>query len=313
VSSNPKLTKLLLVSSSPRAVVMALTTAVRWACLPLLLPLLLLQPLLTTAIEVSADCARLREVMGVTDTTALFALPGGTGAADELAFLHIPKTGGTSLSNAYGRLFIDHAHMRTIRGPGCSSYWHVPPRRFGNNPYAGKKVFCVVRDPVEKAFSEYKMRFNAHLNVPNIVGKVNDWLRAGVLSTGGGGSIDGSGPWIKGGLDCHMVPQYIYVWDDKGQRTCDYIIRFENNTLLHDYNQLLSTFPSVPKEKLIEHSNDAAYHFNYYSMSKKYPITTGNLSAQVLKLVREYYWRDMCLFGYDTSISEPSSTKMRPP
>jgi len=50
------------------------------------------------------------------------------------------------------------------------SYWHIPPRylemdaalqekpRGHNNVYAGNEVYCVVRDPLDRALSEFKMR-----------------------------------------------------------------------------------------------------------------------------------------------------------
>lgn len=265
------------------------------------------QRLLAEDMKMSPECAQLR--LKYPGAATIFDLPQEINTKHELVFLHIPKTGGTSLSNAYGRMFIGRNSTRTLKGPGCSSYWHIPPRRFGKNPYADKKIFCVARDPVDKAFSEYKMRFNADLNAPDIVHRVNAWLSDGAR---GGGGIKGHGPWNRGGLDCHMVPQYAYVWGLNGERTCDHVIRFEDGRLLEDYNHILSMYKSVPEEKKIAHTGDSAYHFNYYNSSRR-PLTVHNLSVPVLDRVRQFFWRDMCLFGYDTSLSIPQAIKLRTP
>ena len=264
--------------------------------------------LLATDMNISADCEQLLEKFPGART--VFELPSEVNTNDELVFLHIPKTGGTSLSNAYGRMFIGRNYTKSAKAVGCTSYWHIPPRRFEKNPYEGKKVFCVVRDPVDRAISEFKMRFHDDLKSPDVVSRMNTWLGDGARGSGGG--IKGHGPWNRGGLDCHMVPQYAYVWGSDGTRTCDHVIRFENGTLLDDYNHILKMYKTVPKEKRIVHVEDPAYHYNYHNLSRR-PLTMQDVSAPVLDKVRQYFWRDMCLFGYGTSLSVQRAIKLRSP
>lgn len=50
-------------------------------------------------------------------------------------------------------------------------------------------------------------------------------------------------------------------------------------------------------------TESAKYRFhNYHHEALQYPLTARNLSTEVLKSVQQYYWKDMCLFGYDTVI-----------
>lgn len=99
----------------------------------------------------------------------------------ELEFLHITKTGGTSVEDLGRRLgfdwgFNDRKHLEpyfleTIQGSeiGChSAEWHWPKQAFKKNPYlkcksdaaCTKKTFTVVRHPFSRVVSEFNWEVN---------------------------------------------------------------------------------------------------------------------------------------------------------
>lgn len=157
---------------------------------------------------ISPACARLREQhRGARNTSQLFQKPA-LNKEYPLAFLHIPKNAGSSVFRVYGRLRIRDDEFHNEVYPDCNNR-HVPPRYWQpHNPFDGNKVFCIIRDPVGKAISEFKMRNAGSLNEPGVVSKLQRWLLK-------------KRDWEKGGTDCHMVPQHLYVWDDTGM-TCRY-------------------------------------------------------------------------------------------
>ena len=83
----------------------------------------------------------------------------------ELAFVHIPKTGGTSIENAalkqnikWGRFVNWKIHntdntLFKFKNPGQKC--HMPPCTLPSY-YSDKRLFCVVRNPYTKIISEFK-------------------------------------------------------------------------------------------------------------------------------------------------------------
>ena len=157
------------------------------------------------AVEVSEACALLRrQFPGADDLSALFQLPPPQPGDKPLVFLHIPKNAGSAINSRYRRFLIREKNFTKYKHQNCP-YWHLPPRYWGPyNPYKDNKTFCVVRHPVDKAVSEFKMRHPKELNQPDTLLKLEKWLRIKQW-------------WSGGGIDCHMVPQYEYIWDENGQ------------------------------------------------------------------------------------------------
>jgi hypothetical protein len=163
------------------------------------------------SIPVSESCAELRRDYPETeDLQKLFTIPENPGDNKLLAFLHIPKNAGTALSTHFGRFRVDENFYNKTVHRACTP-WHLPPRYWvPSNPYAGRKVYCVLRHPVEKVISEFKMRSKpGELNGPNVLKNLDLFLKRKQY-------------WDTGGIDCHMVPQYVYVWDQNGTSICLY-------------------------------------------------------------------------------------------
>lgn len=90
-----------------------------------------------------------------------------------------------------------------------------------------------------------------------------------------------------------------------GTRTCDYLLRYENNLFQH-YNDLLDAYPKRYRGSKMKTESSQQPHYLHHEVLT-YPLTPSNLSDSVVRSVEQYYWMDMCLFGYDTSIEPPSS------
>mmetsp|Transcript_57690 Transcript_57690/g.134399 ORF Transcript_57690/g.134399 Transcript_57690/m.134399 type:complete len:344 (+) Transcript_57690:52-1083(+) len=176
-----------------------------------------------------------------------------TCVADErLLFLHIPKNVGTTIEDVamsrgihWGK-FMDFDGCHVGNG-NCYANWHEPPALMAAiNVYTAAKVFCVVRNPYERAVSEYKF---VYVN-PEYRWDNNDLVERE------GCSKEGLNAWLERVLNsyldgnifdqlCHMLPQVYYIWGppDTWGNQCQYcheILRQEEfpgtfNTLMGRY------------------------------------------------------------------------------
>lgn len=101
-----------------------------------------------------------------------------------LFFIHIPKTGGTSIEEAgleygvhwggkYDAVGLNVSSVNLSEGPQwllevaphtVCSWQHVPPRYIDleESPYRGSENFCVSRNPYERIISEYEFLLDKH-------------------------------------------------------------------------------------------------------------------------------------------------------
>ena len=127
---------------------------------------------------------------------------GGDAVRPPLYFLHIPKNAGTTIEVRFARgSKADPGYWRRVakarwardhpaaEAPpadpqwkldfrACRS-WHTPPRHVHPNPYETTDTFCVVRDPFDRAVSEFKFRHAASRvsNTMNSSLALNAWLQ----------------------------------------------------------------------------------------------------------------------------------------
>ena len=175
----------------------------------------------------------------------------------ELALIHIPKTGGTSLEEAgaglgysWGKHF-NHSKEGSVadpKRPQCS-LWHVPPGMFVTNPYTAFDTFCVTRHPFTRAISQYLFYTAAKddgcngpdptADCPEVVARVcnatglNAYIHRTALAIRPGvAAITGpSGPVSSAAQaeDCHWLPQWMYIGDGAGgPKLCEHVLRQEN-------------------------------------------------------------------------------------
>ena len=84
---------------------------------------------------------------------------------------------------------------------------------------------------------------------------------------------------------CHILPQSDYVWDQNGERTCNYVLRYEHleaefNALAHRYHTDLSIANSTIKH-MFPHDFDVA-----------------DVAEDVKELFGQIYEADFCSLGY---------------
>jgi hypothetical protein len=250
-----------------------------------------------SAVGISESCAALRrQFSGNISDPFPVAHP-----LKPLRFLHIPKNAGTTISRLYEdpgtpthHLFVKNANFRTqgYARPQIKSILNeVPPRYWPSpNAYENSSVFCVVRHPVDKALSKFKMMFGKAKRVHNltIVEEAHLWLK-NVASD--------YLRWFC--FDSHMIPQYQFIWDTKGVRTCHHTLRFEN--VVQDYNELMITY-NKSSDKILTDDNSKSFRKHGDTMNS---LSLRNISSETIRLVEKAYWMDMCLLGYDTEAEGP--------
>jgi hypothetical protein len=156
--------------------------------------------------------------------------------------------------------------------------------------YESNRVFCVVRHPVDKALSKFKMLWGhakrghnhtiikgAHLWLQNIAANYMRWFC----------------------FASHMIPQYQFIWDTKGVRTCHHILRFE--FVVKDYNDLMITYNKSSKKY---YSNKSAPVIRHHKIDND-SLNMSSISKETIQLVEKAYWMDMCLLGIDTEAEGP--------
>jgi Sulfotransferase family len=172
-----------------------------------------------------------------------------TVTSPSLQFLHITKCGGTAIENygrrqgfRWGRFFKDRL-SGPLRPPHTgllrSELFHIPPKYFENNPYEGYDLFAVVRDPLERAISEFRCPWKGFCAPAKTVAArarraaatkedLNSWLLAKTRK----GAM--CAPFTNG----HFIPQSEYLLNDRRELVVprERILRFEN--LTSDFRRL---------------------------------------------------------------------------
>ena len=247
----------------------------------------------------------------------------------DVALIHIPKTGGTSIEHAGHRSKLglrwgfqyERDRFRKIRrnlprietkiplclgnwGKKCCSWWHIPPRQMLDwRPYFGApNRFCVVRDPYARVLSEYSFSHGKEIRkLPcdqlNRT-EVNEWLRDRMMQ------------YVNGALtisDCHWIPQYQYIEPhvgilgatvDSTAGTPDPYIdagpdgRSCNKVIRLD--KLATEFPALMDEYGIPEVQLQKGKKAFTSLCKDVAM----LDDDTRRLIRRIYMQDFVQFGY---------------
>jgi len=196
-------------------------------------------------------------------------------------FVHIPKTAGQSIElyflrllglnwNSRGSLLLRY-NENPKKGP--ESLAHLTCSEYTELGYIDRRrakeyfKFSFVRNPWDRLVSEYKYRYQNKVLFKDFVKQIK----------------------ITSNRPCsdtlrHLLPQYVFLFDEEGKPLVDFIGRFEN--LQEDFNKVFKKL-NIPGGNLGK--RNVFYrrkHYSYY-----YDKETKNI-------VSEIYKKDIEIFGY---------------
>lgn len=171
----------------------------------------------------------------------IYALSKFSNCTETPVFLHIPKNAGSVVERYERQLYglvVRKERWASLGGWNKNPFpeWyppeincnphHLPPRYFPKNPqenpYYKRKIFCVLRDPLDRWVSEYC--YSTHEKwPPKDANKIKSWTMK-MLD-----QLEGANMSMTPLSDCHFIPQSTYVFnDDEGKHSaCDTRIRFD--------------------------------------------------------------------------------------
>ena len=179
---------------------------------------------------------------------------------DSFVFIHINKTGGSSIAKALNIPF-DHATaLEKIEEIGCEK-WQK------------RLTFTVVRNPWDKVVSHYHYRQKT--NQTNLLNKpisFQEWVQL---------AYEKQDPFYYDSPKMFM-PQMDWITNKKGDVLVDEILHFEN--LSHDFNELMQKLGKIEALPHLNESKRGNYR-NYYDE------TTA-------EIVRAWFEKDIRHFGF---------------
>lgn len=157
-------------------------------------------------------------------------------------FIHIPKTGGSSIESEKWSNCILKRHLEVpplnfwSASSNWSSPWHFPPDLYElryNQPFNIKyaeKRFCVVRNPIDRFASCVSWSVH-HWHTP-LTHLLHTYLNR-------------TSPLIHWNEELlHRMPQHMFVWDTHGEVQCHCVVAFEK----------LSNLTSITRNKSPAHT-----------------------------------------------------------
>jgi chondroitin 4-sulfotransferase 11 len=176
-------------------------------------------------------------------------------------FVHIHRTGGTSIESHFGCKIYDHRK--------CPAYI----KRFGMDVWNEYFTFSLIRNPWNKMLGHYMWRQQKSMR--NLKGddlSFRDWVLQFENNIKGKGSLGDKG-----------TPQYNQLFSDDVQLV-DFIGRFEN--LQEDFNIVCDKI-GIPRQEL-PHKNETKHkHYTEY------------YDDETRQIVAEKYKKDIEYFGYE--------------
>lgn len=187
-----------------------------------------------------------------------------------LLFIHIPKTGGTSIEKQFGiyhkwnmDILLNNKHQ-TINGISTTPQHWTPnliKDKLGEDIYNNCIKFTVIRNPYTRILSEY-----FYQNKNGNINKFNQWLPK----------------YLKNCDHDHKLPQHLYLVDQ-----IDFIAKTE--TLNKDFEEFVQKFNIKINPKL--------------GLVNKTPHDKSKLISKILpkniEIINQVYNKDFEVLGYE--------------
>lgn len=197
---------------------------------------------------------------------------------EKILFIHIPKNSGTEMSNVLKKKYSDSLLLKWCERDGPNRgidkmhlYYDVIHEYFSKSILQQYFKFCIVRNPYNKLYSAWNFIKERH-NYEN----VNDFVKYKLNQD----FIFGKELEI-GDARVHYRPQYTFVFDNKGDKFVNYILKYEN--LNNDIKELNS-----------EHNLEIPLYANQ-NINKNY---INFFNKESIKKINQLYFKDFLYFNY---------------
>lgn len=214
----------------------------------------------------------------------------------DLAFVHIPKTGGDAVSMAstpifpYGfglraNLAMNLMVDKTKQGSNFCYFEQLPPKEITKlyskkvfeESYAKRTVFCAVRNPYDRILSEWHncLEFKNGKCLSCDAQSMNNFVQTELAAFT-------KGDYLRN--ECQYIPQTDFL---QGEGGCSKLLDFDH--LERDFNELMHahgynlTLPEKKKEKVLTPCQRS--------------VSTANLTATSRKLIEKVYAQDFKELG----------------
>lgn len=179
---------------------------------------------------------------------------------DEFVFIHINKTGGSSIAEALGIPF-EHKTVKEKIG------------ELGQRKWDKKYTFTVIRNPWDKVVSHYHFRVQTNqTRLGDISLDFNEWVKR---SYGGQDTFYYDNPKM-------FMPQMNWITDGDDQILVDEIIHFENfSAEFHELAKRLGKEVNLPHMKSSKRDSYQSYY-----------------DEDTIDLIGNWFARDIQRFGY---------------
>lgn len=247
--------------------------------------------------------------------------------ATRLEFVHITKTGGSAIENLAAQNgitwgichfinapYLDCVHKRnyiSTKELFIGTPWHAPPKvlnallvppEYKINPYHNADLFAVVRNPYDRAISEYYCPFfgmeNAMIN--DNVTVMNEWIQSMIkeLESEPVHYYYKSPKTRKYSSQKHYLNQVEYIYDNDGTtKLIQHVLYYEDlssefNALMKEYNLDHLVLPSKETHGINVSSS------NKEGSEKKKKFTYTDLTDLSIACINRYAARDFETLGY---------------